>query len=612
MAYNSAKKLQGNIYALRLAFAEQDQFSDAEIEILKGYAGFGGLKAILFGAGTQEDWITQHASANDLRLYPAFMQLHELLHEKLSPDDYKSALDTLKRSILTAFYTPELVPGALYAAMNTQGVKPMRLYEPSAGAGIFITEAVKAFPELEEINAVEKDVLTGNVLMALMMTWPPDSIVQVRGFEETAPDEKGRYDFITSNIPFGNFQVFDPAYQGSAVTAKIHDYFFAKGLDKLGDGGLLAFLVTDAFLNTASNSIARKHVFTSADFISLAVLPDNLMKDTANTEAPSHLLLVQKNDFKETFSEAEALLIDTVERENNVGRYSINAYINRHPELLLGDRKSEGKNQYGGAAYKLWQKGELEELRQPLTQQLADDIAANFDLVRWRVLQEKLTAEKNAVKHHQKSAPEGRFFTFLEIPEVDEEVSAGQGQLGLFDAPTIDHDRGQAYLSDIEKYVVDPATARQISTIRTTARPDHDSIVLLTARARQSGRYLFRLYSNVQELSFSNKWMGGNALNDELKLLSAKLKQFSHDYRYEGDRTLETAFNLLTDRPVPFTAVKPFYTRDTLVIHEGKAGLIEKIENGQADFKPFDEQKDLPFLQGLHCHAGQLHGTICP
>jgi hypothetical protein len=319
MAYNSAKKLQGNIDALRLAFSERDQFSDEEIKILQGYAGFGGLKAILFGAGTQDDWIAQNASANDLRLYPAFMELHQLLQEKLSAEDYKSVIDTLKRSILTAFYTPELVPGALYAAMNSQELKPMHLYEPSAGAGIFITEAIKAFPGLQEINAVEKDILTGRVLMAQMLSWPPDAIVQVRGFEETAADEKGRYDFITSNIPFGNFQVFDPAYQGSAVTAKIHDYFFAKGLDKLGDGGLLAFLVTDAFLNTASNAIARKHVFTSADFISLAVMPDNLMKDTANTEASSHLLLVQKNDFKETFSEAEVLLIDTVERENNVG-----------------------------------------------------------------------------------------------------------------------------------------------------------------------------------------------------------------------------------------------------------------------------------------------------
>ena len=597
MAFNSTKKLSGNIEALRLAFSEQDSYSDEEATVLRNYAGFGGLKAVLFGAGDKESWVAQNASANDLRLYPLMMELHQLLQEKLAVADYKAAVATLKNSITTAFYTPDLVPAALYAAMNGQEIIPQRLYEPSSGAGVFISEAVKAFPDLQEINAVEKDVLTGRVLMALALTLTPDSIVQVRGFEETSAEEKGKYDFITSNIPFGNFQVYDPAYQGSAVTSKIHDYFFAKGLDKLGDGGLLAYLVTDAFLNTASNSLARKHVFTSADFISLSVMPENLMKDTANTEAPSHLLLVQKNDFKEEFTEAEMLLIDTVEQENSFGTFSLNAYIARHPELLLGDTKGEGKNQYGKAMQMVWQNGPLEEIRQPLMDQIAEGLAANFDRERWRALQQKLAAEKSSTNQTQKTAGNERFFTFLEVPEVNAESSCGQGQLGLFDAPSINNDQAQGYLSDMDKAFVDPATGRQISTIRTTAKPEHDSIVLITARAKESGRYLYKLYSNVQELSFSNKWVSGNTLSYELKALSAKLKHFGHDYRYEGDKSLEGAFQLLPDRPVPFTALKPFYTRDTLVIHEGKAGLTGLIENGAADFKPFDDQKDLSFFR---------------
>jgi len=597
MAFNSSKKLAGNTDALRIALSEQDSYSPDEIEALKGYAGFGGLKAILFGAGPVEEWVQQNASANDLRLHPLVVALHELLQEKLSPADYKSAIDAMKSSIQTAFYTPELVPGALYAAMKEQGVLPQRLYEPSSGAGIFITEAVKAFPDLQEINAVEKDNLTAKVLMALALTLPVTSIVQNRGFEETSPDEKGKYDFITSNIPFGNFRVFDPAYQGSAITTKIHDYFFAKGLDKLGDGGLLAFLVTDAFLNTASNSLARKHVFTSADFISLSVLPDNLMKDNANTEAPSHLLLVQKNDYKDAFTAAEQLLIDTVEQENSYGRFSVNAYIDRHPELRLGDTIGEGKNQYGKASQLIWQKGPLEAIRQPLVEQVAGGLSANFDRERWQALQQRLSDEQAAGKASTKTLPNARIFTFLAMPELPPAVVSGQGQLGLFDAPTLNNDQALGYLSDLDKSVVDPATGRQISTIRTTARPDHDSIVLITAQARQSGRYLYKLFSNVQELSFSNKWVSGNTLSYELKALSAKLKYFGHDYRYEGDRSLEPAFELIPDRPVPFTAIKPFYTRDTLVIHEGKAGLTGLIENGQADFKPFDHQTDISFLR---------------
>ncbi len=597
MAFNSSKKLSGNIDALRIALSGQENYTAGEIEILKSYAGFGGLKAVLFGGGPVEDWAQQNASANDLRLHPLFVQLHQLLLEKLSAEDYRSANNAMKSSIQTAFYTPDLVPGALYAAMKEQGILPQRLYEPSSGAGIFITEAVKAFPDLQEINAVEKDVLTGKVLMALALTLPVNSMVQVRGFEETSPEEKGKYDFITSNIPYGNFHVFDPAYQGSAITAKIHDYFFAKGLDKLGDGGLLAYLVTDAFLNTASNSLARKHVFTSADFISLSVLPDNLMKDNANTEAPSHLLLVQKNDFKEAFSEAEQLLIDTVEQENSYGTFSLNAYIERHPELRLGDTVDEGKNQYGKASQMLWQKGPLEAIRQPLQAQVAEGLAANFDRERWKALQQKLAVEKAVGPEPGKTAGSGRFFTFLEVPEVKAESTGGQGQLGLFDAPSINNDQAQGYLSDMDKAFTDPSTARQISTIRTTAKPEHDSIVLITARAKDSGRYLYKLYSNVSELSFSNKWVSGNTLSYELKALSAKLKNFGHDYRYEGDKSLEGAFQLLPDRPVPFTALHSFYSRDTLVIHEGKAGLIDRIENGQAEFKPFDDQREVSFFR---------------
>jgi N12 class adenine-specific DNA methylase len=592
MAYNSAKKLSGNIAALRLALSAQDKYSDEEREILRGYAGFGGLKAVLFTSETVEGWVQENASANDLRLFSMVMELHELLRNKLSPQEYKLAVDAVKNSILTAYYTPKLVPGALFTALKEQGINPQKAYEPSAGAGVFIEAAVKVFPDIQEINAVEKDFLTGAVLKALCKGLDVPVGVQVRGFEETSAAEKGRYDIVVSNIPFGNISVFDPAYRNSGITSRIHNYFFAKGLDKLGDGGILAYLVTDAFLNTPANEFARKHVFTSADFISLSVMPDNLMKDTANTEAPSHLLLVQKNDSKNAFSEAEELLINTVEEQNAYGAFSINAYVSRHPELLLGDEIGDGRNQYGKASRRLWQKADLDLIRQPLQEQVAEGLAANFNLAKWQTLQESM---QESVLPSTKVAA-GRQFTFLTVPHA--EAGAIAGQLGLFDtAPDQSNTTARAYLRELDNATVDAASARQVSTIRTTANMDHDSIVLLTARARQSGRYLYKLYSNVGELSFSNKWHSGTSLTYELKSLAAKLKYFSHDYRYEGDRSLEPAFELMADRLQPFTLLKPFYTRDTLVIHTGKAGLIDVIENGQADFKPFDDQQDLSFFR---------------
>src|SRR6185312_7538687 len=100
------------------------------------------------------------------------------------------------------------------------------------------------------------------------------------------------------------------------LSGKIHNYFFAKGLDKIADGGLLAYITTDAFLNSPSNQTAREYLFDKSDFISLTVMPDNLMKDTGNTEAPNHLLIVQKNQNKQALKIEEKYLIETIKQEN--------------------------------------------------------------------------------------------------------------------------------------------------------------------------------------------------------------------------------------------------------------------------------------------------------
>jgi N12 class adenine-specific DNA methylase len=599
MAFNASEKLAGNIAAIRLALEWDGQrvFSGPERETLENYAGFGGIRAVLYPPGEREEWVKDKASAADLRLYPQVMELHGLLKELLSETAYEEAMDALRHSALTAFYTPALVPKAIYNALNQQGIVPYRLYEPSAGAGIFITEAVDIFPGLAQINAVEKDVLTGKVLAALCSGLPVPAEVQIRGLEETPASEKGQYDLITSNIPFGNFSVFDPAYQGSGIAGKIHNYFFAKGLDKLADGGIIAYLVTDAFLNGPSNSLARKYLFTSADLISVSVLPDNLMKANANTEAPTHLLIVQKNDHKEELSAAEQLLFATIEKENSFGAFTVNAYLDRHPELLLGDEVREGKNQYGKASQTVWQNAELDAIRISLQEQISAGLEANFDRAKWEALQQGWkAAEADLQNEPVAEVTTAKTFTFLPVPEAKKAVMTVQ--LGLFDqAPPENNNRAQAYLTDNDAITVEPSTARLISTIRTTGKPEHESLVMLTAKAKAGGRYLYKLYSNVAEIGFPGKWFNGNTLSYELKALSAKLKYFGHDYRYDGDRSLEPAFALQKDRPQAFTAVQPFYSKDTLVVHQGRAGLIALPVNGQADFKPFEEQKHLDFYQ---------------
>jgi N12 class adenine-specific DNA methylase len=590
MAFNPVRKMADNISAIRIAldFTGQ-QLSETELETLKKYAGFGGLKAVLFPPGDIWTWENLGASKTDLKLYPQVMELHGMLQEKLTSKDYKSAIDALKSSSQTAYYTPDYIPRAIYAAMKEARILPKRIYEPSAGAGVFIEEAVAAFEGLEQVNAVEKDILTGKILTALCSVSQAPVDVQIKKLEETAATEKAQSDVVISNIPFGKIAVHDPAYNKSGISAKVHTYFFAKGLDKIKDGGILAYIVTEAFLNNPSNETARKYLFTSADLLSLAVLPANLMKENANVEVGMHLILVQKNDSKETLTEAESLLIDTIEVENSFGKYHLNAWLADKNELVYADEIIEGTNARGKASRVAWQNGDMRDIIPALKEQLVAGFA-NFNYAKW----EAISFDKKETQLKQ--------FTFLPVPQPSktaDKKGLSFGQLGLFDTPvqTDQDNKALAYLDDLDRQFVDAGSVRQISVLRTTAKPLHDSIVLLTARAKSNNRYAYKLYSNLSEISFTSKWMTGVTLGQELDALSVKLKYFGHDYRYEGDTSLEPAFKLQPDKPKAFTDLKPFYIKDSLVIFNGKLGLIGEPHNFEAKFDALDPQPELPFYE---------------
>src|SRR6266487_6518810 len=169
MGYNIHQKLIDNIEAIRIAleWKESDELSLTQMDDLKRYAGFGGIKAVLYPNSTKEEWIKQNATENDLRLYPKMMELHELLQKHFDEKEYKQVIDSIKNSVLTAFYTPAVIPHSLYSVLKGYGVDPKSIYEPSSGAGIFITEAVNHFEGIQNITAIEKDILSGRVLTAL-------------------------------------------------------------------------------------------------------------------------------------------------------------------------------------------------------------------------------------------------------------------------------------------------------------------------------------------------------------------------------------------------------------------------------------------------------------
>jgi len=581
MGYHQLQKLSDNIAAIRIALAwEKEKPLDAtQIAALQKYSGFGGIKSILYPNAAKEEWVKLNATDEDLRLYPKIMELHKLLQEHFSDQQYKATIQSIKNSVLTAFYTPQVVPQTLYATFKEHGLGPKKVYEPSSGAGIFISEAVKAFPDIQNVTAVEKDMLTGRVLSALCSSLPVPATIHITAFEQTPINDNGKYDLIVSNIPFGNFSVYDEAFHDAALSGKIHNYFFAKGLDKIANGGLLAYITTDGFLNNPSNQPAREYVLSKADFISLTVMPDNLMKDIGNTEAPSHLLIVQKNESKQELSTEEKYLINTIKQENEFGSYYLNQYIHRHPEIIAGDEIKAGKNQYGNANQSVWQHGDIDTIAAKLSETIGDGIEARFD--------KELFLNAQALTISQ-PGPVRKQLTFLPAPE--NKAAKMNVQLGLFDStPAESINRAMAYVNDLDATIVQKETARIISMVKTTAKPEHESIVLVTAKAPAFKQYVYKLYSNVEEIRFPANWQNASALSHELQGLSHRLQQYGYDYKYEGDKLLQQAFGLERTQPQPFTQLKSYYKEGTLVIHNGEAGSIGSPDNEfkQAAFHPY-------------------------
>lgn len=593
MAYNQFQKLRDNIRAIRIALDYRDGITPKveEQAALQAYSGFGGLKAVMFPAGEKQKWIDRNASQSDLKLYPSIMELHELLKDGLGDADYKTAVQSIRDSVLTAYYTPAIIPQTLYRVLKDQGIHPKHPYEPSSGAGIFITELIKAFPETERVTAVEKDFVTGMVLKALAATLPVPVKVQIKGLEDTDNRENGQHDLIVSNIPFGSFRIFDPAFPDLAISGKIHNYFFAKGLDKLAEGGILAYITTDAFLNSPSNKEARRYLFDRADFMSVTVMPDNLMKDTGNTEAPSHLLIVQKRTAKESYSIDEMLLIETMQQENEFGKYHVNEFIHDEQQrIIAGDTVRAGRTQYGQAHQVVWQQGEINLIADKLRENLTDGLGSNFNL---QTFQSALASLKE-----QQTPEEKPSLTYLPMPESS--ITQVSVQLGLFDtAPAENGNRAMDYIRESDEANVLKATARLIGTIRTKDKPQHEIAVLLTAKQQSSKQYLYKLVVNVAGVIVPNNWLNGNLLNQELPKLVPSLQRFNHDFYFEGDQSLKQFFGFNKNAEEYYRALHAFHREGSLVSLDGKTGTIRQINETrtQAVFEPLANQKDAIFYE---------------
>lgn len=588
MSYNSQRKLKDNIEAIRIAldWSAGKQLNADQLSALKKYSGFGGLKAVLFPDGDIGEWKKLNASNQDLQLHPQISELHQLLKEHLSEKDYFEAVASIRNSILTAFYTPQVIPEALFAVLKERGIEPQSMYEPSSGAGIFITEAVNVFPSLKNITAVEKDIITAKITEAISSSLPVAATIQAKGFEETDNNENGRFDLIVSNIPFGSFRIYDDSIENDNLKDKIHNYFFAKGLDKIKEGGLLAYITTDAFLNSPSNKETRDYLFHNSNFISLNVLPDNLMKDTGNTEAPSHLLIVQKNSGKKDITSNEQNLIETEKQSNKFGEYHINKYIASYPSVKIGNEIKPGKDQYGKAHETIWQKGDINEIGEQLHKTIGEGISQRFN---HKSFQQSVQNAKQV---------KGKLLTYTAMPESKPDNSSTQ--LGLFDtAPVSAINRASAYINDLDATVVQRQTARVLNILRTKDNPEHEAVVMLTAKTFAFKNYAYKLYSNLEEIQFPANWMSAAALQYELKHLSEKLKEYDHAFYNDGDTLFHVSL-ANDDELKEIKELNPFHKEGTLVVQDDKVGFVSftTSENSKAVFLPsLHDKRDLAFYK---------------
>ena len=304
-------KFRANMAAINLLKElefEGLQASQEQQEVLSRYVGWGGL-ADAFDEG-KDNWKDEFAE----------------LYATLSPEEYAAA----RASTLNAHYTSPTVIKAIYEAVGNMGFQTGNILEPSMGVGNFfgmLPESMKS----SRLYGVELDSITGRIAKQLY----PKADITVAGFETT--DRKDFFDLAVGNVPFGQYQVSDRAFDKLGFS--IHNYFFAKALDQVRPGGVVAF-VTSRYTMDAKDSAARKYIAQRADLLGAIRLPNNAFKANAGTEVVSDIIFLQKRD-RPIDIEPEWVHLG----ENEDG-FAINQYFIDHPEMVLGRQTSES-TQYG-------------------------------------------------------------------------------------------------------------------------------------------------------------------------------------------------------------------------------------------------------------------------
>ena len=298
------QRLEDNINAIRvLKSLNENQANEHEKEILSKYVGWGGL-ADVFDEKKKGQW-------ENARNY---------LKEVLTSEEYSNA----RESTLTAFYTPKVIIDTIYKGLKNLGFEKGSILEPSCGIGNFIGNLPEEFSG-SKFYGVELDSLSGNIAKKLY----PESNIQIKGFEKTVFPNNS-FDIAIGNVPFGDFKVADRDYNRNNFM--IHDYFFAKSIDKVKNGGIIAFVTSSGTLDKKDASV-RKYIGERTEFLGAIRLPNNIFKGIAGTEVTSDIIFLKKR---------------TELKQENQGWYELskdkngltyNKYFVDNPQMIIGEMK---------------------------------------------------------------------------------------------------------------------------------------------------------------------------------------------------------------------------------------------------------------------------------
>ena len=397
MAFNRKQKLRDNIEAVRTAFTldrERRTPTERERALLERYCGFGGLKCILNPARELSDAV--HWAKSDLELFAPTVELHRIIRENSRDEtEYKRYVDSLKASVLTAFYTPQAITDTIADVLHDRKVRPKLVLEPSAGMGAFIGSVLSDNPQAE-VMAFEKDLLTGKMLGYLY----PEQKIRTEGFEKIEKPFLNRFDLVISNIPFGDIAVFDPTFADGkdkirGIASKtIHNYFFLKALDAVKDGGIVTFITSQGVMDSR-NMAVRGEMMVNADLLSAIRLPSNLFTDNANTEVGSDLIILQKHEGKTGGTMDEARFIAGLsDGENGL---EINNYYKTHPDRIIHTDAKRDTDPYGKPAMVYTHSGGVEGIATDLYRMLSADLSARLDLERYNGIKGERQETRKAI-----------------------------------------------------------------------------------------------------------------------------------------------------------------------------------------------------------------------